>query len=59
MQKKCCGTCKHYREHYVRYSDGRYVPIAHGHCVRPRLKDRRKETDGCAYWTAKEEKDSR
>ena len=59
MEKKCCGTCRHFRQHYVRYEDGRYFRTPHGHCVYPRLKDRRKETDGCAYWTLKAKEDSR
>ncbi|MBQ3532343.1 MAG: hypothetical protein IJA51_01425 [Oscillospiraceae bacterium] len=59
MYKKCCGTCKYFRQHYVLWSNGRYVGIPHGHCVYPRLKDRRKETDGCAYWTLKVKQDSR
>lgn len=59
MNKKCCGTCKHYRGHYVRYSDGRFVPIPHGHCVHPRLKNRHRETDACVHWAAKEKGGSR
>ncbi len=59
MKQKCCGTCKYYRGHYVRAESGRYVAITHGHYVYPRLKDRRRETDGCAYWTKKEKQDSR
>ncbi len=58
MKKKCCGTCKYYREHYVRYSDGRYFRTPYGHCVYPRLKRRSRDDDSCVYWAEKKQQDN-
>ena len=34
-----CAGCRYFRRHYVKSGRG-YAPIAQGHCVHPRLKDR-------------------
>lgn len=53
LPEECCGNCKYFRKHYIRYSNGRYSPIRYGHCVHPKLKKRRAE-ECCPHWTAAE-----
>ena len=48
--KRTCENCKYFRLHYVRWTNGRYVPTRDGHCVKPRLKIRKADTLGCVYW---------
>ena len=44
-----CGDCAHFRRHYIKWDEDRYVPLHLGHCVFPRLKDRREE-EHCIHW---------
>lgn len=53
MPEKRCGNCKYFYQHYIRSSRGRYSSLPYGHCVHPRLKNRRVE-EHCPYWKAKE-----
>ena len=55
VEKECCGTCVHYRQHYV-LVNGRPHPIWYGHCVSPRVKPRAPD-EGCKYWTPVEKKE--
>lgn len=48
----CCGNCVHFRRHYV-LRDGYYMPLLYGHCVFPRLKDRR-EDGTCPHFKSQE-----
>lgn len=34
-----CGTCVHYRQHYI-YREDSYFPLWYGHCHCPRRKIR-------------------
>lgn len=43
VPEECCGKCKYFRRHYRRSERGRYEPLWCGHCVHPRLKNRRVE----------------
>lgn len=45
-----CASCRYFRRHYVKNGRG-YAPIAQGHCVHPRLKDRSDETPACARFS--------
>ena len=47
-----CGDCAHFRRHYIRMEEGRYDPLAYGHCVCPRLKPRTQDQT-CRHWTPK------
>ena len=33
VEKRVCGTCVHYRQHYVRTEQGNYYPLWYGHCI--------------------------
>ena len=50
-----CGSCGHFTRHYVWYvppcppDAGRFMPLGVGHCVSPRIKDRR-EDQSCPLW---------
>ena len=35
VEKRVCGTCVHYRQHYVRTEQGNYYPLWYGHCIHP------------------------
>lgn len=54
MENKACGTCKHFRVHYVKCGRGRYAAILDGHCVKPRIKRRSTGDKACEHWTGKE-----
>ncbi len=62
--ERVCANCKYFHQHYVKAElnwtdsdiseDGkRYSPIHTGHCVEPRLKNR-KVTDTCINFIRKE-----
>ena len=50
-----CGSCGHFIRHYIWYvppcspDAGRFMPLGVGHCVYPRMKDRR-EGQSCPLW---------
>lgn len=49
VEKRVCGTCVHYRQHYVRSREGYYIPLWYGHCIHPWR--RHPEPDfGCERW---------
>lgn len=51
QQKRCCGTCVHYRQHYVLNKENRFVSIWYGHCISSEIKER--EPDAvCPNWMA-------
>ena len=43
-----CGSCGHFVRHYIWWF-GRFRPLSVGHCVHPRVKDRR-EGQSCPLW---------
>lgn len=51
-----CINCKHFHRHYVlgSWHHGRYTPIDCGHCVFPRMKER-KAYDTCEHFKNKNE----
>lgn len=51
LPEKRCGNCKYFYKHYLRSDLGRYHPTSYGHCVHPRLKNRRAE-EHCPHWCA-------
>ena len=53
MEEKTCSKCIHVRQHYGRRGDT-FREIGCGHCVYPRLKHRKPDTFGCAYFERKE-----
>ncbi len=55
-QEKTCGTCCHFRQHYIKLTDHTYRAIQCGHCVRPRLKPRQADTVACWRYEEKKEK---
>lgn len=48
-ETEVCGSCRHFRQHYICMRDGRYLPISYGHCVYPACKRRRAE-EHCGRW---------
>jgi len=38
--RRTCQTCKHFRQHYVKWGEDDYQKCGSGHCVYPRLKPR-------------------
>lgn len=47
-QQVCC-TCTHYQQHYYR-AKKQYREVYCGHCIKPRLKQR-KPDQTCQLWT--------
>mgnify|MGYP001054272603 FL=1 len=52
-----CRTCKHFRQHYVKWGEDRYRECGSGHCVYPRRKPRYNDTKACRYYISKETQD--
>lgn len=38
VEANVCGTCIHYRQHYVLVEGGRFEPLWYGHCHVPRSR---------------------
>lgn len=58
VEKVCCGTCVHYRQHYVLSEEGRFLPLWYGHCHVPRA-ERRTPEEVCRFYAAKENAEDR
>ena len=52
LPEERCGNCKYFYKHYLRSCTGRYSATNYGHCVHPRIKNRRAE-EHCAQFTPK------
>lgn len=55
VEKACCGTCIHYRQHYILTEQCRPYPLRYGHCGTPRVKHRALD-ETCPYWENSEQK---
>ena len=53
LPEERCGNCKYFYKHYLRSPKGRYYATDYGHCVHPRIKNRRAQ-ENCPHWTAKD-----
>ena len=42
-----CEHCKYFHQHYVKGPRGTFIKTDAGHCVHPRLKDRKPDTPSC------------
>lgn len=51
MEQNFCQACKYFRQHYVRLGKG-YMEVSDGHCVYPRLKQRKTTTPACQHFCA-------
>ena len=49
VEKTCCGTCVHYRQHCILDPNGKPYPLWYGHCRTPRQK-RRAPDETCPHW---------
>lgn len=47
-----CQNCRHFKQHYIKINR-RFSAIEDGHCVYPRLKDRRPGTKACDHYSEK------
>ena len=54
MEKNTCGQCGHFRRHYV-LDEQLCTAVCCGHCVFPRLKNRRPDTPACGSFVAGEQ----
>ena len=55
--EEVCANCKHFYQHYipdVRCGYG-MLAVNSGHCVKPRVKDRKPCTPACKYWESNRE----
>ena len=53
VERACCGTCVHYRQHYTLLEKGSFRPLWYGHCAVPRRK-RRMPDEVCQHWRSGE-----
>lgn len=53
VEKRVCGTCVHYRQHYVRTGKGDYYPLWYGHCIQPWRRHPEPDS-GCERWEGTE-----
>ena len=59
VRAQVCGTCVHYRQHYVLSEGGRLEPLWYGHCHVPHT-GRYPQPDGtCPHWKAYREEPAR
>ena len=54
LPRERCGNCKHFCQHYRHEKGDRYVPLWLGHCVHPRVKNRRAD-EHCKHFTPAQE----
>jgi hypothetical protein len=54
VEQRVCGTCVHYRQHYIRTPQGMYYPLWYGHCARPRRRHPAPDF-GCENWEGAEQ----
>ena len=45
-----CANCGHYCQHYTEIAIRCFRPTNCGHCVYPRMKDRRPGHPACEHW---------
>jgi len=50
-----CANCKRYHQHYGIFEgdNGKVAPINCGHCVYPRMKERKPGTAACEHYIAR------
>ena len=59
VRAQVCGTCVHYRQHYVLSEGGLLEPLWYGHCHVPH-QGRYPQPDGtCPHWKAYREEPAR
>ena len=44
---KTCQYCKHFLRHYTKFRYKQFFPLDVGHCINPRLRDKRIDTPAC------------
>ena len=54
VEKEVCGTCAHYRQHYVLEGGQRFHPLWYGHCHVPRWGKHPAPDQTCPHWTPRE-----
>lgn len=55
MEQKICGQCRHFRRHYI-LDEQTCKAVYCGHCVFPRLKNRKPDTPACGHFVEGEQK---
>ena len=55
MKQNICGQCEHFHRHYV-LDEQALMPACCGHCVYPRLKNRRPDAPACGNYVMGERK---
>ena len=49
MDKKCCGSCEYFHQHYT-LNGRKIVRVYCGHCTYQRLRTLRPDRDACEHW---------
>lgn len=56
MENQTCQNCKHFRQHYG-LNEGKIFRLHCGHCVLPRMKNKKPEQKACEKFVQKENKE--
>ena len=54
VEKEVCGTCAHYRQHYVLGEGGKFWPLWYGHYHVPRCDKHPGPDQTCPHWKSRE-----
>lgn len=54
VEKEVCGTCAHYRQHYVLGEGGKFWPLWYGHRHVPRCDKHPGPDQTCPHWKSRE-----
>ena len=48
-ENKNCESCKYFMRHYTKFRK-HYIETICGHCIYPRLKDRKTDSPACIHY---------
>ncbi len=55
VSAKVCGTCVHFKQHYILTSKGEWMSLWYGHCAFPKRIQHRNPGETCEKWQEREE----
>ena len=56
MDGKDCESCRHFVQHFAVYK-GKCIKVYCGHCIYPRIKERKPDTLACKHYKEKAEEE--
>lgn len=55
MDQQHCIACLYFCQHYIPWTQGRFLPVEYGHCIYGRTKMCRAKRPACQHFHPKEE----